>query len=49
MVKAMAADLTKNYGFRISLVNETIYRSLIFASSENTNPALRPKLVIRYQ
>jgi len=49
MVKAMAADLTKNYGFRISLVNETIYRSLIFASSENKNPALRPKLVIRYQ
>jgi hypothetical protein len=49
MVKTMATDLTKNYGFRISLVNETEYRSLIFASSENTNSALRPKLVIRYQ
>jgi len=49
MVKAMAADPAKNYGFRISLVNETIYRSLIFASSENTNPKLRPKLVIQYQ
>ena len=49
MVKAMAADPATNYGFRISLVNESIYRSLIFASSENTNPKLRPKLVIQYQ
>jgi len=49
MVKAMAADPSKNYGFRISLINESIYRSLIFASSENSNPALRPKLVIEYQ
>ncbi|QEC65948.1 DNRLRE domain-containing protein [Panacibacter ginsenosidivorans] len=49
MVKAMAADPSKNYGFRISLVNENIYRSMIFASSENTNPKLRPKLVIQLQ
>lgn len=49
MVKAMAANPATNYGFRISLINETIYRSMIFASSENTNPKLRPKLVIQYQ
>jgi hypothetical protein len=49
MVKATLSDLSKNYGFRIRLTNENIYRSMIFASSENSNPALRPKLVIRYK
>ena len=49
LVKAITVDPSKNYGFRISLVNESIYRSLIFASSENSNENLRPKLVVKYQ
>lgn len=49
MVRIMANDTSKNFGFRISLVNESIYRSMIFASSENENPKLRPKLVIFYK
>jgi hypothetical protein len=49
MVKAMALEPEKNYGFRISLASEDTYRSMIFASSENVNVELRPELVIKYQ
>ncbi|NNV54322.1 DNRLRE domain-containing protein [Panacibacter sp. KCS-6] len=38
-----------NYGFCIRLVDETAYRILEFSTSEATNPALRPKLVIKYK
>ena len=48
-INVIINEPTKNYGFRISLVNESIYRSLIFASSENKNPKLRPKLVVVYK
>lgn len=48
MVKTIFAEPSKNFGFRISLITEDIYRSLIFASSENTNSSIRPKLVIEY-
>jgi hypothetical protein len=49
LISSIINEPTKNYGFRISLVNESIYRSLIFASSENKNPKLRPKLIVVYK
>jgi len=36
----------ENYGYRINLVTEQIYRRMCFASSEATDPNIRPKLVI---
>ncbi|MFT5820213.1 MAG: hypothetical protein ACI8ZM_001452 [Crocinitomix sp.] len=36
------------FGFMLRLVNEETYNSLLFASSDNANAALRPKLVIVY-
>lgn len=38
-----------NYGFWIGLQNETIYRNVIFSSSEATDSARRPKLVVVYE
>lgn len=38
-----------NYGYMLKLNTESYYRSLTFASSNVTDPALRPKLVIYYQ
>ncbi|MBG9377470.1 DNRLRE domain-containing protein [Panacibacter sp. DH6] len=49
MVKSILQDPSKNFGFRISLLKEDIYRCLIFASAENVNASVRPKLVIEYQ
>ena len=48
MVKDMVNNATNN-GFCIMLQNEVYYRSVSFASSDNTNAAKRPKLVITYQ
>ncbi len=39
----------RNYGFCLQLQNEQIYRSLLFASSEFTDAAKRPKLVVEYR
>ena len=39
---------TKNFGFMLSFTNELVYRSMGFYSSETTNAAKRPKLVITY-
>jgi hypothetical protein len=39
----------KNYGIRISLASEVYYRNMVFSSSEASDPALRPKLVVVYQ
>lgn len=38
----------QNYGFRLSLQNETTYRNAIFATSDHPDPALWPELVIIY-
>jgi hypothetical protein len=46
MVKAMVANPATNYGFSIRLATETPSKALIFATSENSDPNLRPKLVI---
>jgi hypothetical protein len=39
----------KNYGFCMQLQNEEIYRSMIFATSENQDSNKRPKLVVEYE
>jgi hypothetical protein len=48
MVKTMVSG-SSNFGFCLSLQSEAIYRSVIFASSDSPNPALRPKLVVTYK
>jgi PKD repeat protein len=47
-VREMVLNPTANYGWMLQLVTEEIYRSMVFASSDNTVPALRPKLVVTY-
>jgi hypothetical protein len=51
-VTNMVVDMINNpgtsFGFRISLVTESAYRSLVFASSDNATSSLHPKLVITY-
>jgi hypothetical protein len=49
LVKDMRATGNTNNGFLLKLKDEQYYRSIIFATSENTNPTLRPKLVINYK
>ncbi|MEP7377813.1 MAG: DNRLRE domain-containing protein [Chitinophagaceae bacterium] len=49
MVKDMVNNANSNNGFCIMLQNETYYRSMTFGSSDNVDPAKRPKLVITYQ
>lgn len=44
-----AAVRSSNYGFRISMENETPYHSIGFYSSNGSYPKLRPKLVIVYK
>jgi len=48
LVKTMIAP-NANYGFNLSLQNESIYRSVLVGSSENTDAARRPKLVVVYK
>jgi hypothetical protein len=48
MVKDMVSN-NQNYGFCMQLKTEQIYRSLIFSSSEATDPTKRPKLVVEYE
>jgi len=38
-----------SYGFMLSIVNESPYRSMIFGSSDNPDQNLRPKLEITYK
>lgn len=51
-VKALVQDMVTNpatsHGFMIKLVNESYYASMIFASTDYTNPSVRPKLVVTY-
>ncbi len=47
MVKAMIYN-NKPFGFCLQLKTEEKYRAILFGSSEATNPAKRPKLVIEY-
>ena len=50
-VKTLVNDMraNANFGFMISLQNETYYNIRIFCSSFHANAAKRPKLVVTYQ
>lgn len=51
-VTAMVQDMVtkkQNYGFCFQLQVEQIYRFLVFGTSEVTNAAKRPKLVVTYE
>lgn len=49
LVQAMVYDPANSYGFMFRLANEQEYRSMKFASSDYTDPSLRPKLEVCYQ
>ncbi len=42
----LISNPSQNFGYRIGLVTEQIYRRMCFASSEAADPTIRPKLVI---
>jgi hypothetical protein len=44
----MLSTSYENYGIMIRLVEEVYYRALLFASSDNDNSELHPKLVLFY-
>lgn len=48
LVQDIVDNPSSSYGFGMKLITETIYRSLIFASSDNTNSLLHPKIEITY-
>jgi hypothetical protein len=48
LLKDMVAG-NQNYGFCLQLKNETIYRSLSFASNKSADSTMRPRLVIVYK
>ena len=48
LVQDMINEPANSYGFMLKLQDETPYRSLYFATSENANPDLRPKLIVEY-
>jgi len=48
LVLDMVADPTNSHGFLLKLVTEEHYRRMVFASSDNPDPALHPKLVITF-
>ena len=45
----MVNDPDSSFGFMLSLEDETYYRALTFASSDDVNPSMRPSLLIIYQ
>src|SRR5258706_719913 len=46
LVQDMLNNPAQSFGFMLRLVNETYYRSLMFASSDHSNLALHPLLMI---
>lgn len=49
MVKQFVKNRNKNFGVRIKVNNETPYHSIVFGSSDQDNPDLRPKLEVVYE
>lgn len=49
LVQDMVDYYSSSYGFMLKLVTEDYYRCLIFASSDNENASLHPKLEITYE
>lgn len=48
LIQDMVADPNGNHGFLLKLVTEEYYRSMIFASSDNSDSTLHPKLSITF-
>jgi len=48
MVKEMVANPAENFGFVLRIDTEETYRRMVFASSDNPNSDLHPKLDIEY-
>lgn len=48
LVEDMVANPSESFGFLYALANEDYYRAMIFASSDNANNELHPKLVVEY-
>lgn len=48
LVQSITNGTFPNYGWQLSLQTEDIYRGVVFASSDHTVPALRPRLEINY-
>ncbi len=48
LVQDMVANPSCSFGFILRLVTEVHYRRMLFASSDNHNPNLHPKLEIEY-
>jgi hypothetical protein len=48
LVRNMIAEPNQNFGFGLRLQYENIYKSMLFGSSETTDPTKRPKLVVEY-
>ncbi len=49
LVQDMVTDRDGSHGFLIKLQEEEIYRRMTFATSENTNADIRPRLVITFE
>lgn len=49
LVKPMIADAAINNGFMLKLSNESIYKSIIFCSSEYADANKRPKIIVVYK
>jgi len=48
LVLDMYENPVHSFGFRMSLIEESIYRSMILASSDHPDESIRPSLVVRY-
>ena len=48
LVQDMISDTLNSFGFLIKLINESYYRRMIFASKDNPNTELHPKLGVTY-
>lgn len=48
LVIDMVNNPSQSFGFMLKLLNESYYRSLLFASSDNANINLHPKLEVSY-
>jgi len=49
MVQDMVTHPATNFGFMLKLETEAYYRSMFFASSDHSNPALWPELTVTYE
>ena len=49
LVQGITNGTNSNYGWMMELQNETHYRETVFASSDNPNASLHPKLCITYK